>query len=103
MPSLSAKRSCAPKSRARRSRRCSGTERVPRGKPQADLPWAELEPRSQPQRLHAWAPEHWPLAEGWRATVDEFLASSEGQRLADFLRARIAAGAAIYPPHPLRA
>jgi uracil-DNA glycosylase len=73
------------------------------GKPQSELPWAELEPGTQPQRLLAWTPEQWPLSEGWRATVDEFLASSEGQRLADFLRERIAAGAAIYPPHPLRA
>jgi uracil-DNA glycosylase len=53
--------------------------------------------------LQAWTPEQWPLAEGWQATVDEFLASSEGRRLADFLRERIAAGAAIYPPQPLRA
>ena len=74
-----------------------------RGKPQDDLPWAELEPESRPLRLQAWAPEQWPLAEGWQATVDEFLASSEGLRLADFLRERIAAGVSIYPPHPLRA
>lgn len=70
---------------------------------QADLPWAELEPGAAPKRLHAWAPEHWPLAEGWRPAVEAFLASPEGRRLADFLRERLAAGAVIYPPHPLRA
>ncbi len=54
-------------------------------------------------RLAEWAPERWPLAEGWRGAVDEFLASPEGERLAAFLRERLAAGAVIYPPHPLRA
>jgi len=77
---------------------------VARAKPtQPGLPWAELEPGEQPARLQAWTPESWPLAEGWRAPVDEFLASSEGERLAAFLRERLAAGAVIYPPHPLRA
>lgn len=70
---------------------------------QGELPWAELEPAARPKRLLAWDPEAWPLAEGWRPAVQEFLASSEGQRLADFIRARLAAGAVIYPPHPLRA
>ena len=74
-----------------------------RAKPPSELPWAELDTQCRPQRLQAWAPEQWPLATGWQATVDEFLASEDGHRLADFLRARIAAGAAIYPPHPLRA
>lgn len=54
-------------------------------------------------RLQAWAPEQWPLAPDWRPAVDAFLASDEGQRLADFIRGRLAAGAVIYPPHPLRA
>lgn len=54
-------------------------------------------------RLREWAPEHWPLASGWRPAVDGFLASPQGRELADFLRARIAAGAVIYPPLPLRA
>jgi uracil-DNA glycosylase len=70
---------------------------------QPGLPWAEREPGVQPQRLQAWTPERWPLAQGWQPAVDEFLASSEGRRLADFIRARLAAGAVIYPPHPLRA
>lgn len=70
---------------------------------QAALPWAELEPQAPVRRLQAWAPEAWPLAEGWRPAVEEFLASPEGQRLADFIRARLDSGAVIYPPHPLRA
>jgi len=54
-------------------------------------------------QLREWAPEHWPLASGWQPAVDDFLASPQGRRLADFLRARIAEGAVIYPPQPLRA
>jgi uracil-DNA glycosylase len=54
-------------------------------------------------RLSAWAPEQWPLAEGWGEPVARFLASEAGQRLAAFLRQRIADGAVVYPPHPLRA
>jgi uracil-DNA glycosylase len=74
-----------------------------RGKAQADLPWADLEPQARPRRLLEWAPQAWPLAEGWRAVVEEFLASPEGQRLGAFLRERLEQGAVIYPPHPLRA
>jgi uracil-DNA glycosylase len=72
-------------------------------KAQAELPWAELEPAAQPMRLLAWTPQAWPLADGWRPVVQDFLASVEGQRLAAFLEGRLAAGAVIYPPHPLRA
>lgn len=54
-------------------------------------------------RLQRWAPEEWPLAPGWRPAVEDFLASAQGQKLAAFLRERLAAGATIYPPHPLRA
>jgi uracil-DNA glycosylase len=43
------------------------------------------------------------LAEGWRAVVDSFLSSTTGLRLASFIRERLAAGATIYPPRPLRA
>jgi uracil-DNA glycosylase len=54
-------------------------------------------------RLEEWAPERWPLAEGWRPLVDDFLQSPQGEGLSRFLRERIAAGAVIYPPRPLRA
>lgn len=57
----------------------------------------------QAQRLHAWAPEQWPLAPGWQDTVAGFLGSEAGQALAAFLRQRLADGAVIYPPRPLRA
>jgi uracil-DNA glycosylase len=54
-------------------------------------------------RLRAWAPQEWPLAQGWREPVAQFLASEAGAALSGFLQERIAAGAVIYPPHPLRA
>jgi len=54
-------------------------------------------------RLQAWAPQGWPLAPGWQPTVDAFLASPEGERLAAFLRERLAEGAVVFPPRPLRA
>ncbi len=54
-------------------------------------------------RLLRWAPQEWPLAPAWRATVERFLASAEGLRLSAFMQQRLAAGAVIYPPEPLRA
>jgi uracil-DNA glycosylase len=54
-------------------------------------------------RLERWAPEAWPVAQEWRPVVDAFLASTAGLRLAAFIRERLAAGAVIYPPQPLRA
>jgi uracil-DNA glycosylase len=73
------------------------------GTHQDELPWAELEPDARPRRLLAWTPQAWPLADGWRPVVEDFLRSAEGQRLARFIESRLAAGAVIYPPHPLRA
>ena len=43
------------------------------------------------------------LAAGWRAPVDAFFASDTGRALARFIDARLAAGATVYPPEPLRA
>jgi uracil-DNA glycosylase len=54
-------------------------------------------------RLTRWEPEHWRLAEGWAPVVDGFLSSQTGQQLAAFIQQRLAAGAVIYPPKPLRA
>jgi uracil-DNA glycosylase len=43
------------------------------------------------------------LAPGWLPQVEAFLQSPTGASLAAFIDARIAAGAAVYPPTPLRA
>jgi uracil-DNA glycosylase len=58
---------------------------------------------SAPEVLQAWDPQHWPVAPDWRPVIDAFLASPQGQRLGDFLRARLAAGATVFPPQPFRA
>lgn len=71
--------------------------------PQQGLPWGEPGMDSAPARLLAWTPEAWPVAAGWRPIVDTFLASPQGRQLADFLRQRLAEGAVVYPPQPLRA
>lgn len=56
-----------------------------------------------PARLGRWAPEEWPVAGDWRGVVDTFLLSTAGLELAGFIRKRLAEGATIYPPRPLRA
>ncbi len=43
------------------------------------------------------------LAPGWSALVEAFLESADGRKLRAFLEERRAAGAAIFPPSPLRA
>ncbi len=58
---------------------------------------------SDAPHLTEWAPAHWPVAPDWQPLVERFLASDAGQALAQFLQARLAGGAIIYPPQPLRA
>lgn len=48
-------------------------------------------------------PADWPVAAGWQPLVDAFFQCPDGLALRDFLRARLQAGACIFPPHPLRA
>jgi uracil-DNA glycosylase len=43
------------------------------------------------------------LAPGWAPVVEAFLRSDAGLRLTAFLQERMASGAVIYPPRPLRA
>ena len=56
-----------------------------------------------PDRLIRADPAEWPVAPGWRPVTDAFFASETGQKLLGFLRNRLAAGAVIFPPQPLRA
>ncbi|MDD5324754.1 MAG: uracil-DNA glycosylase [Polaromonas sp.] len=58
---------------------------------------------SAPDRLIRADPAEWPVAPGWRPVTDAFFASETGQKLLGFLRNRLAAGAVIFPPQPLRA
>lgn len=56
-----------------------------------------------PTQLPSADPAHWPVAEGWMPLVQGFFAEPVGQALLAFLRERLAAGACIFPPRPLRA
>jgi uracil-DNA glycosylase len=48
-------------------------------------------------------PANWPVAPGWQTLVAEFFHSGKGQGLLTFLEHRLQAGAAVFPPQPLRA
>jgi uracil-DNA glycosylase len=48
-------------------------------------------------------PADWPVALGWQNLVSDFFESRMGQQLVAFLQHRLAQGAAIFPPQPLRA
>ncbi len=54
-------------------------------------------------QLQSADPRDWPVAPGWQPLVDGFFASPAGVQLLAFLRERLAAGASIFPPQPLRA
>lgn len=54
-------------------------------------------------RLTAWVPAQWPVAQDWQSLVSGFFASPSGQALGRHLTQRLAAGAVVYPPQPLRA
>jgi uracil-DNA glycosylase len=54
-------------------------------------------------QLRSADPSEWAVAPGWQQTVADFFGSTAGQRLQEFLRERLEAGAVVFPPHPLRA
>ncbi|PKO58944.1 MAG: uracil-DNA glycosylase [Betaproteobacteria bacterium HGW-Betaproteobacteria-18] len=54
-------------------------------------------------QLQSADPGDWPVAPGWQTLVARFFASQAGTQLLTFLRQRLADGATIYPPQPLRA
>ena len=58
---------------------------------------------SRPDQLSGCDSAQWPVAAGWQPLVDRFFAGAVGQRLLGFLEERLAAGAAVFPPRPLRA
>ena len=60
-------------------------------------------PPADSAQLRSANPLDWPVAPGWQPLVDDFFASARGQALLAFLRARLEAGAVIFPPQPLRA
>jgi len=54
-------------------------------------------------RLAAWQPAQWPVAPDWQPVVARFFDSAAAGQLGAFITGRLAAGATIYPPAPLRA
>jgi uracil-DNA glycosylase len=56
-----------------------------------------------PTQLTSADPAVWPVAPGWQPLAERFFASAAGTQLLAFLRGRLEAGAAIFPPRPLRA
>jgi uracil-DNA glycosylase len=58
---------------------------------------------SEVNQLARAEPADWPVAPGWQKLVTEFFGSPAGVDLLAFLSARLADGAAIFPPQPLRA
>ena len=48
-------------------------------------------------------PAAWPVAPGWQRLVAQFFESDTGRELLTFLQQRLAAGASVFPPQPLRA
>ncbi len=53
--------------------------------------------------LSAWHPKDWPVHAEWQPVLDTFWRSTEGERLSQFVTARLNSGAVVYPAHPLRA
>lgn len=58
---------------------------------------------SRDDQLRSANPADWPVSAGWRPLVDGFFGSPQGQGLSRFLQDRLAAGATVFPPRPLRA
>jgi uracil-DNA glycosylase len=53
--------------------------------------------------LHAWSPAQWPVTIDWQPVLQAFLGSEVARQLSEFIQMRLAQGAVIYPPQPLRA
>ena len=60
-------------------------------------------PAQTATQLQSADPAAWPVAPGWQPLVDAFFAGARGQALQGFLQSRLAAGAVVFPPQPLRA
>ena len=66
----------------------------------------DTDPAANPgtaDQLQTADPSAWPVAPGWQALTDQFFSGGAGQKLIGFLRGRLAAGAVVFPPQPLRA
>ena len=67
---------------------------------------SDADPAANPDtadQLQSADPSAWPVAPGWQALIDQFFSGEAGQKLIEFLCGRLAAGAVVFPPQPLRA
>lgn len=55
------------------------------------------------EQLVSAEPADWPVATGWQPLVARFFQSHSGRQLLSFLQQRLACGAVVFPPRPLRA
>ena len=76
---------------------------TPSGVAQPDLFGGLPDGVAAPDRLRAWQPGAWHVAPDWCSTVNPFWNSASGEQLGQFITGRLAQGACIYPPSPLRA
>ena len=60
-------------------------------------------PETAANQLQNADPAAWSVAPAWSGLTDNFFASAAGTGLLGFLRGRLADGAVIFPPQPLRA
>ena len=51
--------------------------------------------------LSTWQPKDWTVHVEWQPVLDAFWRSTEGERLSQFVSARLNGGAVVYPAHPL--
>ena len=51
--------------------------------------------------LSTWQPKDWTVHVEWQPVLDAFWRSTEGERLSQFVSARLNGGAVVYPGHPL--
>ena len=59
--------------------------------------------QSTSDQLQSADPSAWSVAPGWKALVAQYFDSAPGRQLLAFLTQRLAAGACVFPPEPLRA
>jgi len=67
---------------------------------------SEADPAANPgtaDQLQSADPSAWPVALGWQALTNHFFSADAGKMVIEFLRSRLAAGAVVFPPLPLRA
>lgn len=60
-------------------------------------------PAARTTRLHSADPTAWSVRPGWAPLLEHFWREPAGQGLQRFLHQRLATGAVVYPPQPLRA